>query len=386
MKSSFKKVKLSSDDIGKYIKSRGLQSVDEPCIYIPIIKDNNYRYFEKKSNDTHGLKTPLACGINKNNQRYLPNSLFVFINDDSTNAIATEILQKPIIGIYTGSIADIEYNANLMVGTLFEQENFPLSLLKRKKIYINQNGNLTVTSEDGLLGYKDERILSYMVSEATLRFLVLHEIGHHVRGHISDLAKSKNFVLLKATDTTNSLLELEADSYAASKLADEYGLVLSGLKKHKKELEKTNYKELELLTLSTIVLAMTLPFSILYQPDSRELIEKDIKSTIAYREINAVMILIAWLYNNKKCKNAVIWDICHQNFDESQTISEEIDIKRIKVDKTLTLTEFTTYIREIFIRCKRLYYQVNKIPDIDFYLDNYVKVLSYLRNENTELT
>ena len=131
---------------------------------------------------------------------------------------------------------------------------------------------------------------------------------------------------------------------------------------------------------------MTLPFSILYQPDSRELIEKDIKSTIAYREINAVMILIAWLYNNKKCKNAVIWDICHQNFDESQTISEEIDIKRIKVDKTLTLTEFTTYIREIFIRCKRLYYQVNKIPDIDFYLDNYVKVLSYLRNENTELT
>ena len=56
---------------------------------------------------------------------------------------------------------------------------------------------MSVTSEDGLLGYKDERILSYMVSEAALRFLVLHEIGHHVRGHISDLAKSKNFVLLK---------------------------------------------------------------------------------------------------------------------------------------------------------------------------------------------
>ncbi len=387
MKSSFKKVKLSSDEIGKYIKSRGgLQSVDEPCIYIPIIRDNNYRYFEKESNDTHGLKTPLACGINKNNRKYLPNSLFVFINDDSTNAIATEILQKPIIGIYTGSIADIEYNANLMVGTLFEQENFPLSLLKRKKIYINQNGNLTVTSENSFLGYKDERILSYMVSEAALRFLVLHEIGHHIRGHISNLAKSQNFVLLKATDTTNSLLELEADSYAASKLADEYDLVLSGLKKQKKELEITNSKELDLLTLSIIIFALTLPFSILYQPDSRELIESNAESTIAYREINAVMILIAWLYSNKKCKNAVIWDICHQNSDESQTISEEIDLKRIKAEKNITLAEFTAYIREIFIRCKRLYYQVNKISDIDFYLENYIKVLSFFRNENAQIT
>lgn len=382
MKSSFKNVKLTSAEIGRYIKNHGgLQDVGEPCVYLPIIKNNNYHYFEKKSENPETIKSPLACGLNKNNKKYLPNSVFVFVNDDSTNAIATKIGSTPIIGIYTGSIADIEHNANLMIGTLFEQDNFPISLFKRKNIYVNSNGVLTVTSKDSLLGYKDERILSYLVSECALRFLVLHEIGHHIKGHVSDLEKNNNFVLLKATDKMNSSLEHEADLFAASKLAEEYGLVLSELKRHRKDLEKSNSKELELLALSIIILAMTLPFSILYQPDSNDAIKDDIESTIAYREIMAIIDLISELYNNKKCKNAVIWDLCQQNLDESKNISNEINIKQVKSDRDITPSAFLAYLRETFINCKRLYYQVNKIYDIDFYLENYMKVLSYIKDE-----
>lgn len=381
MKLSFKKDMLTSNEIGQYIKSHGgIKGARKPYVCIPILKNNNFHYFEKKSNNKHSIEAPLACGVNKNNRRYLPNSIFVFINDDSTNAIAAKINQTPIIGIYTGSIADIEYNANLMVGTIFEQENFPSSLLKRKNIYINNDETLIATSEESLLGYKDERILSYMVSEAALRFLVLHEIGHHIVGHISELEKTNNFVLLKATDKMNSTFELQADSYAASKLAEEYGLVLSGLRKHKKDLD-INSIELDVLALSTIVFAMTLPFSILYQPDSSELIERDIESTIAYREISAVLILIAGLYNIKKCRDAAVWDICHQDISELQKVSDLIDVQRIKSEKNIELIEFTVYIREVFINCKRLYFKVNNISDIDFYLENYIKVISYLKSE-----
>lgn len=190
MRSSSEIVKLTSTEIGKYIKSHGgLQDVMEPCVYIPIIKNNNYHYFEKKSKNSESIRASLAYGVNENDIKYLPSSVFVFVNDDNTNAIATKIGQTPIIGIYTGSIANIEHNANLMIGTLLEQDEFRDSLFKRKRIYIDDNGRLSVIRQDSLLGYKDERILSYMVSECALRFLVLHEIGHHINGHISELEK-----------------------------------------------------------------------------------------------------------------------------------------------------------------------------------------------------
>lgn len=382
MRSSSKNVKLTSTEIGKYIKSHGgLQEVIEPCVYIPIIKNNNYCYSEKKTVDPETIRAPLAYGVNKNDRKYLPGSVFVFINDDNTNAIATKIGQTPVIGIYTGSIADIEHNANLMIGTLLEQDEFRDYLFKRKKIYIDDNGLLSVTSKDSLLGYKDERILSYLVSECALRFLILHEIGHHVNGHISKLEKINNFVLLKATDKTNSSFEHEADSFAASKLAEEYEMILSELKRHKKLFGTTNSKELDLLALSIIVLAMTLPFSILYQPDSRNVLENDIRSSIAYREFITVIRLIIGLYQNKKCKNAVIWDICQQCSDEAKKVSEEVDIKRIESYRDIKPSEFFAYIRETFINCKRLYYQANKISNIDFYLKNYVRVLSYIKDE-----
>lgn len=383
MRLCFKKVQITSTEIATYIKNHGgLLNVKEPSVYIPVIEENNYHYFEEESEVSHNIISPVICGINKNNYEYLPNSIFIFINDNSTNAIATEIMKTPIIGIYIGSMADVQHNANLIIGTLFERENFRASLFKRLKISINDDEHLIVTSEDSLLGYKDERILSYMVSEAALRFLVLHEIGHHVKGHISELVKNNNFVLLKANDKINSEFELEADSYAASKLAKEYEMLLSELEKHKNDLEQSSSNELRLLTLSIIILAMTLPFSILYQPDDSELIEKDITYTIAYRELNAIMMLTAELYKNEKCKQAVIWDIINKYSGEPQRVLNEIDIKRMKTEKDIKFSEFLAYTREIFINSKHLYYHVNNISNIKFYLENYIKVYDILKDDH----
>lgn len=381
MKSSFKNVKLTSTEIGQYIKKHGgLQGISEPCVYVPELKYNDYHYYEEESDDTNTIKYPLACGVNINDKKYLPDSVFLFVNDDSTNAISTKIGLTPIIGIYTGSIADIEYNANLMIGTIYEQEKFPYSLLKRKIVSIGDDGLLNITSKDALLGYKDERMVSYLVSQCALRFLVLHEIGHHVKGHISNLEKVNNFVLLKATDKVNSSFEHEADAFAASKIAEEYGLVLSELERHIMEFDVTDPNELALMALKIIVLATTLPYSILYQPESNITNEDNIESTIAYREMINVIILFCELYNNEKCKSAVIWDVCQQSINGLTTISEEIDINQIKKEKHISPTAFVAYLREDFIRFKQLYYKVNEISDKDFYLKSYIKVLSYLKN------
>lgn len=382
MRSSFEKYRLSASEIGAYIKSHGeLLEATEPCIYIPDIDENGYKFFEEDSNGSHKIKASLPFGINEKNREYLSYSVLVFVNDDSTNAIAAEIQQTPIIGIYVGSIADIDYNANLMIGTIFEKGDFPSSKFKRKKIYINNDGILAVSSEDSYLGYKDERILSYMLSEAALRFLVLHEIGHHVRGHITELTKQKQFVLLKATDRMNGRLEMEADAFAATKLAGEYDLILSGLSEHQADLDASDYEELELLALSTIVTAITLPFSILYQPDSNDIKEIS-ESDIVVREISAVMILSTELYNNDKCKRAVIYDLNNQSQDDIQGLDKNIDIKHIKESGYIDFFDFFIYICHIYISSKRLYYQVNMIGDIDAYLEHYLNVIAQFKNED----
>ena len=382
MKSFSNNERLTSYDIGQYIKNHGaLLDVDEPCIYVPAIENDNYLYFEKELNNPDRLRTPFVCGVTPKDKKYLPNSFFVFVNDDRTNAIATKIGLTPIIGIYTGSISDIEYNANQMIGSLFEGAGFPSSLFKHKMIRINSDGILTVTSDESLLGYKDERILSHMVSACALRFLVLHEIGHHVKGHISDLEKAKSFVLLKATDKINSKYEHEADAFAAAKLADEYELILSEYKRHKNDLKISNLKELELLTLKTIILGVTLTYSLLYQPDNIITTKKDIESTIVYREILTAIIISSELYNKKQCKEAVFWDVCHLGRDDLDYVPTDINVEQIKKDGSINLEAFFVYLSEFYVNCKLLYYKTYKKTGVNYYYENYLKVLSYIKGE-----
>lgn len=78
MKSSFKNVKLTSTEIGQYIKKHGgLQGISEPCVYVPELKYNDYHYYEEESDDTNTIKNPLACGVNINDKKYLPDSVFL---------------------------------------------------------------------------------------------------------------------------------------------------------------------------------------------------------------------------------------------------------------------------------------------------------------------
>ena len=381
MKSFSNNERLTSYDIGQYIKNHGaLLDVEEPCIYVPAIENDNYLYFEKELNNPDRLRTPFVCGVTQKDMEYLPNSIFVFVNDDRTNAIATNIGLTPIIGIYTGSISDTEYNANQMIGSLFEGAGFLSSLFKHKIIRINSNGILTVTSDESLLGYKDERILSHMVSACALRFLVLHEIGHHVKGHISDLERVSNFVLLKATDNINSKYEREADAFAAAKLADEYELILSEYKRHIKDLKTSNLKELELLTLKTIVLGVALTYTMLYQPD-KIIAKNDIESTIAYREIITANLMYSELYNKKQCKDAVFWDVCHLGRDDLDYVPTGINVEQIKKDGSINLEAFFVYLSEFYVNCKLLYYKTYKKTGVNYYYENYLKVLSYIKGE-----
>lgn len=288
------------------------------------------------------------------------------------------------MGLYMGSIAEIGHNANLMIGSLFESD-FPMEKFKPKKIFIDSEGLLVVRSDDNLLAYKDERIISHMVTEAALRFLILHEIGHHAMGHITKLSNNyKKFALLKASDNTNSDFEIEADTFASEKLAQEYSLLLQGLINKKESLNEFCTEGIELMALNIMITAITLPFSILYQPFKNK--GTSIEGTIAYREIFALINLTINLYNNMICRKSAIYGLCNKTSDELEKLhkisNQIIDIEKIRITQNIDFFAFFQCIIDMFIESKLLYYNVNKIANIDIYLENYINVLSFFQSKN----
>ena len=379
MRSSSKKLVLSADEIGNHIKEHGhIEFPQKPYVYLPDIQVTGYEFDE--------LDSKSACipfGLNQNDKKYLPNSAFVFVNNSGTNALSTSIKDVPIVGLYLGSISEIEHNANLMIGTMFE-ENFPAGEFKRNMVYIDADGLLTLENKDCFLSYKDERIMSYMIAETALRFIILHEIGHHYHGHITNLSNEyKGFILLKANDETDIRLEMEADAFASQTLAQEFALVLREFMKHNEDLTEFSVEEIELIALNTMITAMTLPFSILYQPND----DKELKTTesIVYREMSALINLSSALFKNKTCRKAAIYDICSKTNEEleenNNMLSKRIDFERIKATQKIDYYDFYNYILIMFIESKQLFYKVNQILHIDIYLDNYIKTLDSLSSK-----
>lgn len=390
---SEEKENLSGNDISEFIKNKGwLKELwkRKPIIFIPDVVENNYTYFEDDSNGNLKLKSP-PLGINKNNNTYVENSLFVLVNDNfTTNGIATIAYDYAIVGVYTGSIINIQHNANLIIGTMFESD-FDNYILKYEKenIVINENA-LELNGKNTLLGFKDERILSFIQSEVALRFLVLHEIGHHVIGHTSELLKNENFVLLKAdgeintekcikVDKINIDKEIEADIWAAKALVNEFDLIILGLEKSKSDLLDmgiSNSLEIKTLALKMIIYAITLSFSTFFN-------EKDVKyidinlpklKLIAKREIMVLLTITSHLY--EKCREATIFELHNLTKEQQQEISQTLDIERMDFE------DFMKYISTIFFEGKHLYYKVNKVLNIDQYFQIYYHFISELNPDS----
>jgi hypothetical protein len=126
---------------------------------------------------------------------------------------------------------------------------------------------------------------------------------------------------------------------------------------------------------------VTLTYSILYQPDNIITTTNDIESTIAYRELYALLMLSGELYINEKCKKAVYRDICRQSSDNTTVIPEIIDVNLVKQKGDIDSSAFYAYLGSYYVNCKRLYYNSNKKTGLNYYFENYLKVLSYIKGE-----
>jgi len=385
MKSSSEEILVTGSDI-----SNRLQGFD---IYIPDILESNYEYFEDEKNESN-IATSVAYGTNKNDSIYLENVLIVFVVSNECNGIAIMEYGIPIVGIYTGSLIDIKYNANLLIGTIYE-DDFDVSRYERDFVYKNEMGTLSFTGKNNLLGLRDERILSFFLSELALRFLVLHEIGHHVKRHVaeSDIRYATSPVSTFEKNTSNAIdntvvneiefdeIELEADIWAANRMVEEFALLTHALTKNKSYLEEigiTSPFEIKLCALHLILYAITLAFSTLFSKSelSSQSVSTNFKlKLIAYRELSVLVAIIAGLHES--CKDDFVLYFNEHSEEDKDDISRLHE--GIAMDR-FDLSDFAMYIFRFYTEGKRIYCRVNGVSDDKGYIQRYYDVFSTLHS------
>ncbi len=158
---------------------------------------------------------------------------FVIINDESVNACAMEKDGIPIIALYMGAIKKIICDASIMMLS----EDFLTGVGDMAACYPNIHAADYAVKADQAEGSLEEMIISgdycreligYMIANLAIHFIVYHEVGHHVCGHVKMLKDKYNlfYTEVSGTEITDEQLEerkqmeLDADLYAAQLLMD----------------------------------------------------------------------------------------------------------------------------------------------------------------------
>jgi len=159
----------------------------------------------------------------------LPEVYLDFINNSQLNAVATKVEDKYYIGVNMGAVLLLH---DLFNRVLTSPLNFPhigdSINEKAKKIYnpeITDFSTLLVACDTSdLQGAKDSQRRNYAVHLTTLsiNFLLFHEYGHIVNGHIDLLGRlNKDFTIAELNNNSNGFnsimsqtMEMDADQFA----------------------------------------------------------------------------------------------------------------------------------------------------------------------------
>ncbi|MCR5294004.1 MAG: hypothetical protein K6E30_02360 [Lachnospiraceae bacterium] len=170
--------------------------------------------------------------IEKQVRDSVENGELIILDDSAVNAYAYRKDGHNVVALTRGSIYSCLYTANLFMlsrdffpdignETLFESEvkavNYPPEISKDGDILLPTSGD------------EERRDVGYILAELAIRYMVYHEIGHHVLGHLEqydevlglDCGEAGGPIQKVPDPDQFKMIESEADIYAAKKLMDE---------------------------------------------------------------------------------------------------------------------------------------------------------------------
>ena len=179
------------------------KSLNDP----PIFLKDNFVLSDQEILDSEFLFSDLEKSV----QSSTDNGAFIILNDNTVNAYAYNRNGFNVVAMTYGCIYS------------FETDSGRVQTFERSK----REPSLPVSGDD------ERRKIGYIIASLAIKYIVYHEIGHHVCGH---LKKHKNVYGLEGGENCEKIyselsanvhkkLELEADSFAVNMLISEFDVL-----------------------------------------------------------------------------------------------------------------------------------------------------------------
>lgn len=230
-------------------------------------------FFLLKENNILDLEVMLQLQLDI--ETLIGDGCFAFIDKDEVNAFAMEKDGVPIIVLHTGTISRILCTASvLMLSDSFLPEvgdmatcyhDISPDMLTLK----TDNGNSSVLKMT-ISGDPCRENIGYMIASLAVHFVVYHEVGHHINGHVKKLKEKYNLFYSEAPYTYVSdeyleerkQMELEADMYAVDMLIEKMDSLMARWSQYL-DMNVTYSEMLQLIVPALVIVKENLPTEVM---------------------------------------------------------------------------------------------------------------------------
>ena len=258
----------------------------------------------------------------------LGSSCLMLINNEKVNAYAFQKEGTSVIALYAGAFKKLLYDASLMMlsdeflpGIGQEEACYPDLFAEDYPFVTEDDENLSMT----VSGDPAREAVGYMIAGLAVRFIVYHEIGHHVNGDVKKFRDQYGIAYHEALENKKEQayyeerkrMEFEADMYAMDEIIrrtdyfmQEWGAYLG---------QEWGYSELYQLVVPALVLIKeNLPVDV-YVPE-------EIEKSMYLPNIIRISLAAARIFMDQEIKKVLYKDIMWV-FQEDDAFREQFELE-----------------------------------------------------------
>lgn len=211
-------------------KEKILRSLLGEHMQDPLILDPDDFFLLRKNGI---LDSEVMLQLQSDIETLIGDGCFALVDRDEVNAFAMEKDGIPIIAVHTGTISRILYAASvLMLSDAFLPEVGDMAAcyhdISPDMLTLEKDERNSSVLKMTFSGDPCRENIGYMIASLAVHFVVYHEVGHHMNGHVKRLKERYNLFYSETPYTYVSdeyleerkQMELEADMYAVDMLIE----------------------------------------------------------------------------------------------------------------------------------------------------------------------